>query len=384
MTDLAPLVDLVEPVDQCNPATIGRDWITYLDISAVDRADKRIVSTDRTLARNAPSRARQVLASNDVLVSTVRPNLNGVAHVPPEYAGEFASTGFCVLRPQRDQLSSKYLYFFTRTRGFVSRLVNIAVGASYPAVTDNDVLETAIPLPDLDRQQQIASTLDITDRLRRTRGYAIEATDEILAIEFRKRFGDRLEAEVGEPLGTFVTITGGGTPSRERPEYFAGHIPWLTSKDMRGDYIWDTEEHVTEEAVAHSATKIVPIGSILLVVKSKVLMHRLPVAIAKVALCHGQDIKSIQCSERLNNEFARYLLRYYEPRLLSMARGANTEGLTLPMLEELPVPSISYQEQLVFAELVHRGERLLGAQREALRQSEHLLEAFLDKMFPQS
>jgi type I restriction enzyme S subunit len=64
---------------------------------------------------------------------------------------------------------------------------------------------------------------------------------------------------------------------------------------MRGDYIWDTEEHVTPDGIASSATKLVPAGSILVVVKSKVLMHRLPLAIAMVPLCHGQDIKSIQC-----------------------------------------------------------------------------------------
>jgi hypothetical protein len=79
-----------------------------------------------------------------------------------------------------------------------------------------------------------------------------------------------------------VKITGGGTPARERPEYYQGRIPWLTSKDMKGDYIWDTEEHITERAIQESATNLIPAGSILVVVKSKVLMHRLPVAIAKV------------------------------------------------------------------------------------------------------
>ena len=47
-------------------------------------------------------------------------------------------------------------------------------------------------------------------------------------------------------------------------------------------------------------------GFILVVVKSKVLMHRLPVAIAKVPMCHGQDIKSIQCAKELHPEFARF------------------------------------------------------------------------------
>lgn len=83
----------------------------------------------------------------------------------------------------------------------------------------------------------------------------------------------------------------------------------LTSKDMRGDYIWDTEEHITEEAIEQSATNLVPVDSILVVVKSKVLMQQLPVAITKVPICHGQDIKSIQCSNGLQPEFARFVLK---------------------------------------------------------------------------
>jgi restriction endonuclease S subunit len=110
-------------------------------------------------------------------------------------------------------------------------------------------------------------------------------------------------------------------------------------------------------------------------------MHRLPVAIAKVPLCHGQDIKSIQCSAPLHPEFARFILRYHEKRLLNLARGANTEGLTLPMLQELPVPIAPAREQERFAEIVTRHERVHAVQREALRQAEHLFASLLHRAF---
>jgi len=124
-----------------------------------------------------------------------------------------------------------------------------------------------------------------------------------------------------------------------------------------------------------------PAGSILVVVKSKVLMHRLPVAIAKVPLCHGQDIKSIQCAGTLQPAFARFVLEFHEGRLLNLARGANAEGLTLPMLEQLPVPTVPSSEQEDFAELVTRHEHLRAVQREALRQAEHLFVSLLHRAF---
>jgi len=107
----------------------------------------------------------------------------------------------------------------------------------------------------------------------------------------------------------------------------------------------------------------------------------LPIAIAKVPMCHGQDIKSIQCSTELHYEFARFVLKFHERRLLNIARGANTEGLTLPMLEELPIPKINYAKQQKFAALVERHGRVRIIQRSALRQADHLFRSLLHGAF---
>ena len=113
-------------------------------------------------------------------------------------------------------------------------------------------------------------------------------------------------------------------------------------------------------------------------------MHRLPVAIAKVPLCHGQDIKSIQCSETLQPPFARFVLKFHEGHLLNLARGANTEGLTLPMLEELPVPTVLPSEQEHFSALVMHHDRMRTVQREALRQAEHFFQTLLHRAFSEA
>ncbi len=376
-----PIGELVESGRQCNPSELGRDDFMYIDISSVDRETKRIIGAQRIRSADAPSRARKQVRACDVILSTVRPNLNAVAFVPRELDCEIASTGFAVLRAKASALDPSYLFYFLQTEALVSDLTRIANGASYPAVSDDDVLNTTIPLPDLSEQKRIAAILERAGRLRRLRRYGLEMAETLLSAAFLELFGARFHEGPFLPLIDLVKITGGGTPSRERPEYFRGRIPWLTSKDMRGDYICDTEEHITQEAIKNSCTNLVPADSIVLVVKSKVLMHRLPVAIAKVAICHGQDIKSIQCSEELHPEFARFVLKYYEPRLLQIARGANTEGLTLPMLEELPVPKVDLVDQEKFAALVARVERMRSVHRESLRQAEHLFQTLLHRAF---
>jgi type I restriction enzyme, S subunit len=242
--------------------------------------------------------------------------------------------------------------------------------------------EEVIELPPLTEQKRIASLLARADRLSQLRRTAHDLGDALLQSVFLEMFEEQLKPNYPiTPMEELVKITGGGTPSRDVPEYFQGNIPWLTSKDMRGDYIYDTQEHITERAIRESATNLVPVGSILLVVKSKILMRHLPIAITKVPLCHGQDIKSIQCSKKVNLLFLVAVLKYNEAKILFQARGANTEGLTLPMLNEIKVPNVPLSLQEEFASVVARVEGLRGRTSEAGRQVEGLFESLLSESF---
>ena len=95
-----PLGSCVLRVETWNPLRAAPDEeFRYIDLSAVDQDTKSITEAREIACAEAPSRARQLVRTGDVLVSTVRPNLNGVARVPNDLNGATASTGFCVLRP---------------------------------------------------------------------------------------------------------------------------------------------------------------------------------------------------------------------------------------------------------------------------------------------
>ena len=356
---------------------------TFIPMEAVDETFGGIAPIARPYSEVAQGYTR--FAEGDVLVAKITPCMeNGKCAVARGIFNGvgFGSTEFHVLRPSAKVLP-EWLFYYWRLPATRHRAEESMTGSAGQKRVPKTFLEsTRVPLPSLPEQERIVGLLQRADRLRRTRKYALELSDRLLVAVFRHRFADRLKGGSVRPFGELTKITGGGTPSRARPEYFRGTIPWLTSKDMRREYIWDTEEHVTEEAVAGSSTRLVPRNSVLIVVKSKVLAHRLPVAITKVPMCHGQDIKSIQCPDGiLHPEFGRFLLKYHERTLLKLARGANTEGLTLSMLEELPVPDVQYEEQLRFAEVVHAQAALGDRHRESQRQAKHLLDALLDRAF---
>jgi len=288
---------------------------------------------------------------------------------------------FCgIIRPTK--ADPNYIAYYLKSSEFMAWRDSQANGVNIQNLRPTEIQEIEIPLPPLTEQKRIASLLARADRLRQLRRTAHDLSASVLQSVFFEMFEKYLKPNSPTtPMEKLVTITGGGTPSRDVPEYFQGDIPWLTSKDMHGEYIYDTQEHVTEKAIRESAAKLVPVGSILLVVKSKILMHRLPIAITKVPLCHGQDIKSIQCSNKVNPHFLVAVLKYNEANILFQARGANTEGLTLPMLHEIKVPNVPLSLQEEFAGVVARVESLRGRMGESTRQVEELFESLLAESF---
>ncbi|WP_313209454.1 restriction endonuclease subunit S [Stutzerimonas nitrititolerans] len=207
-----PLVQIdkyVEKVRTWNPAAGAECVFQYVDLSSVDKS-RKIIDPDNVAeisSAEAPSRARQLVVAGDVLVATVRPNLNGVAVVPAELNGATASTGYCVLRADEKNLHGRYLFHWVQTGSFVGEMMSKATGANYPAVSDKIVKESKIPLPPLPEQKRIAAILDKADAIRRKRQQAIQLADDFLRAVFLDMFGDPVTNPKGWKVKTLASIT---------------------------------------------------------------------------------------------------------------------------------------------------------------------------------
>lgn len=193
MVHEVPIADVVRPCSTWSPKRSGSGKFDYIDLSSVDKHEKSITFIERHECSAAPSRAKQLVAEGDVLVATVRPNLNGVAIVQAEHDGMTASTGFCVLRPNPDRVISRYLLHWVKTPEFVKRMVDVATGANYPAVSDTKVKNSSMPLPPLPEQKRIAEILDAADALRAKRRESLAQLDAFLQSTFLHMFGDPTE-----------------------------------------------------------------------------------------------------------------------------------------------------------------------------------------------
>jgi type I restriction enzyme S subunit len=153
------LKTLCMETDTRSPQKEPDKYFDYIDIGGIDNNIKCIVDTKKILGKNAPSRARNVVLQNDIILSTTRPNLNAVAIVGKDLSNQIASTGFCVLRCSWE-LFPKYLFYYSQSIEFINKLSDLVNGALYPAVTDKQVFQQEIPFVTLNQQKEIAKLLD--------------------------------------------------------------------------------------------------------------------------------------------------------------------------------------------------------------------------------
>ena len=127
----------------------------------------------------------------------------------------------------------------------------------------------------------------------------------------RHKISSEISATVGwstVPLGRLGVIFSGATPSKAKSEYWIGNIPWISPKDMKRLYIGDAEDKVSESAIRDTSLKLIPTGSILVVVRGMILAHSFPVALTTDKVTINQDMKALVPPE----EIKEYLLLYLQ------------------------------------------------------------------------
>lgn len=154
-------------------------------------------------------------------------------------------------------------------------------------------------------------------------------------------------ASLGE-LGAWI---GGGTPSKANPAFWLGPLPWISPNDMKRDLLLSTEEQISEEGLAQSSTKLIPAGSVVVVVRSGILRRTLPVAVTGMQASLNQDLKALVPSSNLSSQYLFYALRRYEREILVTCskQGVTVESIEMPRFLSfaVPIPPLAEQHRIV-------------------------------------
>ena len=143
----------------------------------------------------APSRARRIVKENDVLISTVRPNLKAFAILKNIPSKTLASTGFAVLRAKVDILPD-YLHRIVFNERVLTQMINKMGKGSYPSINQKDVINLILPLPPLSEQRRIVAILDerlaAVDEARKAAEEQLRTVKALPASILRKAFRGEL------------------------------------------------------------------------------------------------------------------------------------------------------------------------------------------------
>lgn len=234
---------------------LENEYIKYVDIGSIDRKSKKIVEPQFLQGKDAPSRARKIINTNDVLVSLTRPNLNAVALIDQELNNQFASTGFEVIKSVG--VESRFIFFLTRTKDFIEEISGATKGALYPAAKSEDVRKFEFALPPINEQIRIADKLDsvlakvdaaqarlekIPTLLKRFRQSVLAAaTSGELTREWRDTYDIRFEKWSWKKLSDIADIQGGVTKDAKKQSDQDEEIPYLRVANVQRGYLDLTE-----------------------------------------------------------------------------------------------------------------------------------------------
>jgi type I restriction enzyme S subunit len=154
-----------------------------------------------------------------------------------------------------------------------------------------------------------------------------------------------------------ASITGGGTPNREIMAYWNGSIPWVSPKDMKAESIVGAEESITELGLQNSSSTLQSAGRMLMVIRSGILQHTIPVAINTVPVALNQDMKSFCFHEGkcLSRFFLRWVQGLNDILLLEWAnQGATVESVNQTLLQNTVIPIPDTPEQRLITAFLDR------------------------------
>ena len=154
-------------------------------------------------------------------------------------------------------------------------------------------------------------------------------------------------------------LKSGGTPSKGNSKFWDGELPWVSAKDMKTDYLCDSIDKITKLAIEKTNVKLIPIHSLLFVVRGMILIHTLPLAVTKCNLAINQDLKALIPDKNL---LVNYLLFYFKSQanfILQKEKEAShgTRRIEMSTLQNWAVACPPLEEQ---HEIVRRVEKLFA------------------------
>lgn len=245
---------------------------------------------------------------------------------------------------------SKYLYFYIDS--LYDKLRLLSAGDGGRGGLNKQILQNLeIAMPPLNEQHHIASALTSIDNLISSLGKLIEkkknikqgAMQQLLTGQIRlKGFS---EPWVYRKISEIATTSSGGTPSRSIPNYYYGDIKWFTTTELKDNYLYDSVEHITREALNNSSAKMFSANTILMAMYGATIGK---LGVLKEPSTTNQACCAIKCND-IVEIFLFYILLYNRKSIIEKGCGAGQPNISQAIVNELSflVPPCEKEQQAI-------------------------------------
>ena len=305
------------------------------------------------------------------------------------------SPRFTCLRPIVEQEYSFWKYFIHSEEVMRPILVNSTKsGTMMNELVVKDFLEQEILVPSLPEQRQIGAFFDCLDSLitlhQRKYDKLCVLKKSMLDKMFPKggslypeiRFAGFTDPWEQRKLGGIATFGGGHTPSMsDSDNYEGGNVLWVTSQDVKSHYLDGTTTQITEKGAKELT--LYPAGSLVMVTRSGILRHTLPVAELRKPSTVNQDIRVILPQEKY---YGQWLLQFFISRnkelLLEFGKtGTTVESVDFSKMRDMVLLTPSLPEQQRIGHYFARLDNLITLHQRKLELLRNIKKSMLDKMF---
>ena len=328
-------------------------------------ADYHVVETDDIVYTKSPLKAKPY--------GIIKVN-NGVPGI--------VSTLYAVYHPLKTVVPRFVDFYFSndlRLNKFLKPLVNI--GAKHDMKVNNTfVLRGMVVFPPLREQQKIVDFLTILDRRIDVQRKKVEALKKYKRGLLNQIFSAISKGSQRRKLRELVHVSGGKTPSMSNSLYWNGDIVWISSKDMKSSRISGSELKITNLAL-NEMTLYHP-GTLLLVARSGILKHSLPLAILEVDATINQDIKALQV-HGCNAFYLYYAILSQEDNIIRtlVKTGTTVQSLMMDSFLniEIPTPDIDQQQSII--DKLAKLEKYVDVQEKELSLLSQMRNGLLQQLF---
>ena len=365
------------------------EYVSFIPMRAVSDETASISEVDPRLFAEV-RRGYTPFRESDILFAKITPCMeNGkiaIAHSLTNGVG-FGSTEFHVLRAGSTILP-EYLYYFMRRESFRSAAKqHMRGGAGQQRVPEDFLRNEHVPLPPPSEQRRIVEILDQADRLRRLRTEADAKAHRILPALLVRALGNPENWGSDPsccPLGEFVDPVSGATPSKKAERFWSGDVPWVSPKDMKRDFLSDSQDHVSQAALDETNLSLVKQGNTLIVVRGMILARDIPVAINRNPVTINQDMKAlIPKTKEITGAYIWATLRLAKQKLQMLVRtaGHGTRKLDTPDLMQFPIPLPNPGRMKQVASLVEHHRLMIERRQNSKRLLDRVFTITLNKAF---